>query len=74
MFPLFGLLNLLPKKEEFNSNPFRFNNNIYDDDDNDDNDIFSLTETNNNLFNYRNSMDIRNKKEHNTMNDFFTYF
>ena len=71
---LFNLLSLLELKRQINSNPFHLNNNYDDEEDNNYNDnIYSLTERNNNFLNYRKSCDIRMQKEKNDMNDLYTF-
>lgn len=57
---LFNLLSLLELKRQLNSNPFHLNDINDDENDNNyDDNIYSLTERNNSLYNYRNSCDTR---------------
>ena len=71
---LFNLLSLLELKRQINSNPFHLNNNYDDEEDSNYNDnIYSLTERNNSLINYRNSCDIRMQKEKNDIKDLYTF-
>lgn len=71
MFPLFAL-NIFRNKlnPSFLSNSF----NCYDDDDDDDynDNIYSLTERNNELLNYRNSCDISMKNEENFIDNLYS--
>ena len=71
---LFNLFSLLELKRQINSNPFHLNNNYDDEEYNNYNDnIYSLTERNNSLINYRNSCDIRMQKEKNDIKDLYTF-
>lgn len=56
-------------------NPFFLNNNnYYDGDANDyDDNIYSLIERNNNLFNYRNSLNNRMQRERSDINDLYSF-
>lgn len=71
---LFNLLSLLELKRQLNSNPFHLNDKSDDEDDNNyDDNIYSLTERNNNLFNYRNSFNNGMQIQKNDMNDFYSF-
>ena len=63
---------MLFNNKTFNPNPFVLGNNDYDNDYDDDN-IYSLTESNKNLINYRNSYISGMDKEKRDMDNYLTF-